>query len=307
MSNLREDGLQSKAASRPLSWLAVIKSAAVVFTGEAHLTEDRLIPASETALRAPGYRLMAEITPQQPLIGPLPVNKVLLQGVTLRPPNSRLSLSSALFPTDELRRLPYWEFAQSGLVQPVLVALSEPPQVRLLKGEDDPLPGEMTLIHRWNTLPAAEQKAAVLADLGKAEHSPVACAAGFELLKGAASDLPALFDTFASLPSCQGQAMQGILENLYLSGTELPEGVLQALAWRLLIGWQKENHPAALSGYLLWFNAYRNQTWSIDDRMKSEVIAQTKRAARARFAVPYAKEWEKQVRNYSSNLLSAKS
>jgi hypothetical protein len=291
----------SRKKSRPISWLAAIRVATAAFTGEARLVEDRWVPATETAFRGAGYRLTAEITPQRSLFGPLPDSTVRLQDDTKRAPDRRLSLEAPRFPPDTLRKEAYWEYAQSDVVQPVLVLLAEPAVVRLLTGPDDDLPEAVLLIHRWTTLAETEQKA-VLTDLSKPAHDPVAYVAGFELLMSTTSDLPALVDAFLSLPGRPGAATQGILNELYRAASSLSKPEIKVLARQLLASWTQEVEPNALLGYLTWFDAHR-QAWGDEPGLKTAVVAEAERVEALSFQGPDASAWQQRVQQQAAFLL----
>lgn len=287
----------------PPSWLAAIQAAMAAFTGEARVVRDEYVPATQTSFRGAGYRLNVEVTPQRALFGTLPGSPLRLQGETRRAPDKRLDPQGPYFPPDAARQVPYWDYARSNGPQPVLVVLSDPPLVRLLFGPDDDLADAVILIRRWTELPEAEQREAVLKDLAQARRSPVAYLAGFELLMNTTSDLPGLFDAFDSLPGRPGAAIQGIVNELYGVAGGLSDADIKALAWRLLDRWAQESDPAALSGYLVWFDAHRQRTWSADEKMKAAVLAQAERASGLSFTGPDAQSWREQVRYYASVLL----
>jgi hypothetical protein len=293
---------RERRQTRPISWLSAVQTATAAFTGQARLLEDQGITEEQTSFRGEGYRLTSDIIPQRSLFGPLPKAAVRLQGETQRAPDGRLVLDT-LFPPDTLRQVAYWDSARSDAAQPVLVVLAEPAQVRLLAGPDDNLTAAVTLIHHWISLAKADIKSAVLADLAKPGHSPVAYLTGFELLTGAKTDLPGLFSLFVKLPGRPGPAIQGILDELYLVGASLSGPEIMALAWRIVEGWSQENDPAALSSYLLWFDAHRARTWLIDPKMRKSVAAEVKRAGALKFTGPDSEAWEQQVKRYAAGLL----
>jgi hypothetical protein len=289
--------------ARPRSWLSVIKVAVVAFTGEAHLVEDRWVPATETSFLGVGYRMSAEINPQHTLFGSLPDVPVRLEGETARAPDARLALDTLYFPPDTLRKVPYWDYARAGVSQQVVVVMAEPALVCLLTGLEDTLPGAVKVIYSWTRLPEAEQKSAVMADLVKPGHSPVACVAGFELLMGTTSDLPGLYDNFLSIPGCTGAAIGGIVDKLRSAATVLSDQEIKVLAWRLLNGWVHESDPAALSSYIVWYDQHRHRAWGGDEKMREAILVQLERASSLSFSGPYARLWKQQIKNYASALL----
>ena len=291
------------AKVRPPSWLSVIKAGTAAFTGEARVVEDQWLPATETSFFGPGYRLSAEINPQQALFGSMPDVPVRLEGETTRAPDARLSLDAFYFPPDTLRRVPYWDYARAGVPQQVMVVLAEPALVRPLTGLKDNLPDAVKLIYGWTRLPEDKQKSAVMADLAKPGHSPVTYVAAFELLMATTSDLLGLYNTFLSLPGQTGAAIGGIVDELRSAATSLSDQEIKALAWRLLEGWVQESDPAALSSYIVWFDQHRQRTWSDDEKVREAVLAQVERASSLSFPGPYAKLWKQQIRNCTAALL----
>jgi hypothetical protein len=292
----------NKKQRRPISWLAIIQTAVTAFVGQARVLEDKAIPAGQTSFRGAGYRLTSEINPQRPLFGPLQQAVVRLQGQTDRPPDARLA-PETLFPPDALRQAAYWDCAQSGPSQTVLAVLPEPAQVRLLAGPEDDLPAAVALIHRWTRLEKGQISSAVLTELAKPDHSPVAYTAGFELLKSTTADLPGLFLAFVRLPGRPGAAIQGVLETLSAVAGSLSGPEIMTLARRLLEGWSQENDPAALAAYLLWFDAHRTRTWLGDARMKGAVMAEAKRARDLKFTGPNSRAWEQKVQYSAASFM----
>jgi hypothetical protein len=299
----KTDMNDKKKHSRPISWLTSIQTAKTAFVGQARVLEDTWIPAGQASFRAAGYRLTSEIIPQYTLFGSLPDPLIRLQGQTDRPPDARL-VPESQFPPDVLRQESYWECARSGLSQPILAMLPEQARVSLLTGPDDELPSDVALIHRWTSLEKAEINTAVLTELAKAGHGPVAYTAGFELLKSVTTDLPGLFSAFVRLPGRPGAAIQGILDLLSAAAASLSGPEMITLARRLLEGWSQENDPAALSGYLLWFDAHRARTWLKDSGIKAAVLAELKRTGALKFTGSYAQTWEQQVGRYAASFSS---
>lgn len=299
----KEEDIMARKTSKPASWLTIIQNAKTVFIGEALVTQDVQVPATETSFRGAGYRLTAQISPQQILIGALPGQTIELQGETSRAPEARLSLNSAHFPPDTLHQIAYWDYAQSNRSQLVLVVLSEPTAVRVLEGQEDDLPQAVVKVYSWLQLPAADQKAVVLADLSKSVYDPVAYLAGFELLMAQESDLSGLFETFNNLPGRPGAAIQGIVDRLYSEATSLPEPQLKALSRKLLDSWTAENDPAALSSYLIWFDAHKQRTWQADQTMRQAVLANAEKARTISFSGANADQWKQRVSYYASVLV----
>jgi hypothetical protein len=294
----------SRRKTRPVSWLTAVQTASAAFTGEARLVEDKWIPATETTFRGAGYRLTAEIASRRSLFGPLPESTVRLQGTTKRAPNQRLNLGAPRFPPDALRQEAYWEYALPGVIQPVLVIPTDPAVVRPLTGSDDELPDTVIIIHRWTNLARAEQWSTVFADLGKPGRSAVSYAAGFELLLKTTSDLPGLVDSFLSLPGRPGAATQEVLSQLYAIAMSLPQAEAAALARQLLVHWTKEVEPAALLGYLTWFDAHR-RVWGDDPKLKTAVLLEAKRSVALSFSGPNALAWQQRVQQQGAFLLTS--
>ena len=71
------------------------------------------------------------------------------------------------------------------------------------------------LAHDILDLSGDTQQQVVLGDLTKPGQSPVAYLGGFQLLMDITSDLPKLFQTFATSPSVPGASVQGIVDELY--------------------------------------------------------------------------------------------
>jgi hypothetical protein len=293
----------SRKTHRPLSWLSAIKVASAAFTGEARLVEDEWVPATETAFRGAGYRLTAEIAPQQILFGPLPKSTVRLQNNTKRAPDRRLNLDALRFPPDALRQEAYWEYARLDVVQPVLVILADPAAVYPLTGPDDELLNTVVLIRRWTTLVEAEQWSTVFTDLGEHGRSPVSYVAGFELLLNMTSDLPRLVDSFMSLSRRPGPATQEVLSQLHAVAVSLSQAEVTALARQLLGAWAKEVEPAALLGYLTWFDAQR-RAWSDDPKLRAAVVAEAKRSVNLSFSGANALAWQQRVQQQANFVLS---
>jgi hypothetical protein len=300
----KAENIMARKTSRPPSWLTVIQNARTVFIGEAVVTADVKVPATETSFRGAGYRITAQISPQQLLLGSLPGETIELQGETRRSPEARLTLTSALFPPDTLHRIDYWDYAHSNGPQRVLVVLSEPTIVQVLEGQADDLPQAVVKVHAWLQLPAKDQKAVVLEDLSQSVYDPIAYLAGFELLMAQQADLAVLFETFNKLPARPGAAIQGIVDRLYSAATSLPEPAIKALSRQLLASWTTENDPAALSSYLIWFDAHRQRTWQADQTMRAGVLAEAERARSMSFSGAQADQWAQQVRYYASVLVN---
>jgi hypothetical protein len=294
-------------ANKPLRsprWPAIIEGSTSAFIGEARLVHQERITPTEITLFGYKYRLNAEIKPERALFGSLPDASVLFQGETELPPDQRKTLDNPQFPPDTLRINAYWDYALTDTLQPVLVIQQEPALLRLLSGPEDDLPDAVILIHHWTKLSVAEQQQAILDDLTKHGQSPVTYLGGFQLLMDNTSDLPKLFQTFVTLPDIPGASVQGIVDELYQVSLELSQHDIERLARQLINGWSRENDPAALSSYMLWFSAYGQWTWRKDQRMKEEILAQLGRAQSLSFSGLYAKAWEQQVRYYASSILA---
>lgn len=299
----KEENIMARKTSRPASWLTIIQNAKTAFIGEALVTQDVKVPATETSFRGAGYRITAQISPQQILFGPSPGEKLELQGDTSRAPEARVSLNSAQFPPDTLHQTAYWDYAQANGPQQVFVILSEPTTVRLLAGQNDSLPQAVTQIHAWLQLPKEAQKATVLEDLSQAVYDPIAYLAGFELLMAQESGLAVLFETFNNLPDRPGAAIQGIVDRLYREATALPEPQLKALARKFLDSWETETDPAVLASYLIWFDAHRQRTWQADPDMQKAVLASAEKVRTMPFSGPDAEQWKQRVSYYASVLV----
>lgn len=284
------------------SLLTTIQSASAAFTGEARATAERPVSAEETSFRGSGYRITAEIRPQEALFGPLPSEPLPLEGDTKYPPEQRLHLGAVRFPPDSLRQESYWEYAQVGAVQPVLVILADPPDVHLLTGPDDDLPETVKLVYGWTQLPKKEQRDAILSELRQGQHSPLAYVAGFELLAPSSKELPKLVDDFLKLSDRPGAATQGILQQLYVLATSLPDKEITALARQLRSKMADESEPAALLGYLTWFDAHR-RAWEGNTRLRNMVTAEAQRVQGLTLTGPDGPGWQKRVQDQAGRLL----
>lgn len=287
----------------PLTWLAAIRAAGAGFTAEARPVADVRVAAGETAFRGQAYRVAAEVVPLRTLFGPPPAAPAYVEGETARAPDERLDAAGPGFPPDALRQRPYWDYARLDARRPVLVLTTEPATVRPLTGAADDLPDAVALVRHWIELPAGSQRAAVFTALAAGGLSSVAYVAGFALLEERAPDLPALFDDFAHLPGRPGAAIQGIVDGLRLEAGALPEQGFGALAQRLLAAWPDETDPAALSAYLLWFDAHRQRVLDAGAGLAAAARAQAKRVSGLEFSGPGAEQWMEQVRYYASVLL----
>jgi hypothetical protein len=292
----------TRKKTQPVSWLNTIQNARAAFTGEARLLEDKWIPATETTFRGVGYRLTVEITPRQSLFGALPEVTVNLQGTTKRAPDQRLNPGTPHFPPDALRQELYWEYARSDITQPVLVLLADSARVCPLTGSSDDLPDTVILIHQWTKITRDKQRSAVLADLRKPNRNPVAYVAGFELLLKMTSNLTELVDSFLSLPKRPGVATQEVLNQLYAVAMSLPQTEVYVLAQQLLVHLAKEVEPAAIVGYLTWFDAHR-RVWSDNPKLKAVVVAEAERAINLSFSGSDAPAWKQRVQQQAAFLL----
>lgn len=302
--DIKGENRMSRKTYRPTSWLTILENARIIFIGEAIVTEDVKIPATETSFRGAGYRITAQISPQELIVGSLPREKIYLQGQTSRTPDTRLNINSAFFPPDTLHRIDYWDYAQINETQRVLVILSEPNRIKVLSDSSDTLPEAVNLSHSWLQLPRENQKTIVLEALSQSTQNPVAYLVGFELLSNQESDLSVLFENFNNLPGRPGAAIQGIVDHLYNLAISLSESEIKILSRKLLDGWQKENDPAVLSSYLIWFDAYRKRTWQDDQNMRQIILAEAKRAQKMSFSGVNAEQWQQQISYYASVLIN---
>ncbi|MEW5988223.1 MAG: hypothetical protein AB1791_16465 [Chloroflexota bacterium] len=282
------------------SLLAAIQGAAAAFTGRARLVEERPVSAAETTFRGGGFRLTAEIAPEQAVFGPLPEQPVRAQGDTTLAAGQRTGLDAPRFPPDDLRQELYWTYARPEVIQPVLVIMAEPAAVYALSGPADDLPAAVQQIHGWTQLPVDGRRPAILDALPASP--PTAWLAGFELLMATNRDLPGLAESFLALAGRPGAATQGILDLLYRAASPLPPPELAGLAGKLLAFWPSESEPAALLGYLTWFDAHR-RAWEGDETMKAAVRQAAQRSASLTFTGPYAAAWQKRVRQQTGYLV----
>ena len=300
-----ETGMARKTAQPP-SWLTLVKNAQAAFTANVLVLEDAKAAAGQTSFRGAGYRITAQFTPRDTLFGAPPAGPLKLQGETPTAPQDRLSLQAPGFPPDALRQTDYWEYAQANAPQQapavVLVLLSQPAAVRILAGQDDDLPQAVARIHAWLQLAGANQKASVYQNLSGGLTSPVAYLAGFELLMAQEPDLGALFERFNRLPNRPGAAIPGILDLLAGAALRRPQPEVKALALKLLEGWKTESDPAAISSYLLWFDANGEKTWEDDPSLRKDMLAQAAIAAALSFSGKDASQWQQQVR-YEAGVL----
>lgn len=292
----------SRKTRPPLSWLATVRDAEAAFVGEASLTKDTAASASETSFRGKGYHLTSKIDVQRTLFGSSSETSLTLEGDTQRAPEQRLSAEAASFPPDTFYHNSYWDYAQVDRVQPVLVFLGQP--VVVIHDPEANFLEAIQLIKSWLSLPASEQRSQVLSSLAEPGKHPVAYVAGFELLMAESSSLPDLFAAFDNLPTRPGEAIQGIVDKLYIVATGLTDSEIKALGQQLLASWSRESSPAALSSYLVWFDAHRQRTWVQGKGMQQAVQTQAERSKVLRFSGEDSNLWEQRVQQYASALLN---
>lgn len=297
-------GREARRTPPQRTLLAAIQRATAAFTGQARLVEERPVNAAETTFRGSGHRLMAAITPEQAVFGLLPAQPIRVQGDTTLAADQRTGLDAPRFPPDDLRQEMYWTYARPEVIQPVLVIVAESPAVYALSGPADELPAAVRQIHVWTQMPEGQRPTTVLNDLqaNTTSTAPVTWVAGFELLMASAQDLPSLAGSFLALPGRPGAATQGILDLLYRAATSLPPADLAELARSLLALWPAEREPAAVLGYLTWFDAHR-RAWEGDEAMKVAVLQAAKESASLAFSGPYADAWQKRVRQQAGYLV----
>jgi hypothetical protein len=287
------------------SWLTILKNAENIFVGESLAVKDVQIPAAETSCRGAAYLITAEVYPQRLLAGSLPTEKIIIQGETYRSPDARLSFASTYFPPDALRRIDYWDYATLNVPQLVLVILSESTLIRPLDDLDDNLLEAVSTIHSWLQLPKENQEKVVMETLSKSVKNPISYVAGFELLLSNGSDASTLFENFNNLSGRPGVAIKGIIDQLCYIAPALTDSEVKALSWALIEGWKMESNPAALSGYLIYFDACRQRMWKDNFNLKAAVLAQVERIKSISFSGVDAEQWDEKVRYYASVLEAA--
>ena len=291
-----------RKTSQPPSWLKIVKTASAAFTTAAQVLEDIPVPAAQTSFRGAGWRITVQLTSHTVLFGSAPADPLRLQGDTPTAPQDRSTAPG--FPPDSLRQEDYWGSAQKGLNQPVLVLLSQPAALRRLTGPQDDLPAAVRLIHDWLQRPATDQPSAIYHDLA-GPASPAAWTAGFELLMGQDPDWSALFERFNRLPGRPAAAITGILDLLNSTALAQARQDLTELANRLLAAFAAEDHPAALSAYLVWFEANAEETWEDNPSMRAQVLTRARQVTGLTFSGAFSHQWLEQVRSYADSLARA--
>lgn len=280
--------MSPRRSPKPASWLSIVESATAAFTGTARIVDDS--PAS-TSGRGSGFRVTAEITPGEPVFGPLPDAPVTADGETSRPPDRRPDPAGPRFPPDSLREVPYWDQARPHTGTPVLCVRSSPPAVRTLLGADDDLPRAVDLIRDW-----VAQGADVMGGLPGAPAP--AFVAGFELLMRTTTDLPGLLDSILAISDRPGAAVRGIVALLPPHTNLLPDATFTAVARILLATLSTERDPEALVALLTWFGANSERTSDLE----KDIRAAAERASTLTFAGPDGDVWHQEVTRFADPL-----
>ncbi|MGD9932218.1 MAG: hypothetical protein AB7T37_00725 [Dehalococcoidia bacterium] len=213
----------------------------------------------ETSFRGAGHRITAVIQPSEAIFGGLPGEPVEATGDTTRAPDSRLSFDQPRFPPDDLRALPFWDYARREGTSPVVVlAGNDGPVVRPLHADDD-LPEAVGTIHRWLGLPPAKREEVIPGELRKGASGSVAWVAGFQILADDGGDLPALIADLLGSPGIPAAAAAGIVDDL--SGRTLGLANVERAAVASAL-WEQANETPdgqAMGAILRWFDAnWRN-------------------------------------------------
>lgn len=292
----------SRKTSRSYSWFTLLSNAEAVFMGEATVIEEIGIPATETSFRGPGYRITAQVTPHRLLIGSLTDEKLVIQGETPRSPESRLSCNAAYFPPDSLHRIDYWDYAKLNTPQIVLVVLKSLEIMKVVTCLENDFPETISMIHSWLQLPEENQRKIILESLEQSSCNSIAYLVGFDILLNHGSEVSTLFKEFNGLCNRPGIAIQGIIDRLCDITLNLSQADAKRLAWTLLDAWKQENAPSALSGHLMWFDAYKQQIWQDDRSLREEVLNQIEQTQKSSFVGENAGQWEDRIRYYASTL-----
>lgn len=284
----RSAGARRTPAAR--SWLDSVESASAAFTATARLVDERPAPAEETTFRGDGFALDVDVVPDLSVFGPLPGTPLTVELVTARPPDRREPPGAARFPPDTLHEVPYADQALPGADDAVLVVATDPLVVRGLVDDDD-LPATVATIRRW--VDAHADEATVRRDL-VTSASPVAVAAGFELLLRSTDDVAGLTERFLRLPALTGGAVRGIVALLHTRTLTDPETV--DVATRLLGALAATDDPEALVAYLGWFDAHRGR---YGDDVAVRVRVQVARVVDRTFDGPDGDAWHQEVARYA--------
>lgn len=282
----------SRRTTPPPSLLEAVASAGAAYTGEATPAGERAVDAATSGLRGGGFRLTITVTPQQAIFGPLPQGPQRVEGDTALPPDRRSPPDGPRFPPDDVRELPYWDTAQPPGPHPVLVVALDPPLVRRLSGPADDLPAVVARVRGWVEADAGKHPGKLLGELSTPGNHPAAYLAAFELLQRSAPDIVALVEAFLDLPDRPGAATRAVLGRVYQATGRLPETARSTLGARLAAVLPREHDPAALLGYLTWFDAYAG---SLDGPTKAAVAREAERIAGMHLTGPDATAWRSRL------------